>query len=175
MFSFLWGKVLRIILIWCKIYARVVKSGKKWVKHMFMGEFNHTLDAKGRMIMPAKFREALGDAFVVTKGFDNCLAVYDPKNWEVLQEKLAQMPMTSADARNLRRMIVGSATETEADKQGRILLPAPLRLYAGIEKDAVIIGNIDHVEIWSKESWEKTSDIDTDLAAEKLYGAGITL
>ncbi len=85
------------------------------------------------------------------------------------------MPMTSSDARILRRMIVGSAGMLETDKQGRILLPAPLRSYAKIEKDAVVIGNIDHIEVWSKDAWEQTLDIDSDMAAEKLYNSGITL
>ena len=153
----------------------MVNCGEKWVIMMFMGEFNHTVDTKGRVIVPSKFREQLGDEFVITKGFDNCLSFYDLKNWEGLQEKLATMPMTSADARILRRMIVGSASVLETDKQGRILIPAPLRGYAGIDKDVVVIGNIDHVEIWSKETWESVSDIDADTAAEKLYNSGITL
>ncbi len=144
-------------------------------KMMFMGEFNHTVDVKGRVIIPSKFREQLGEEFVITKGFDNCLAVYALKNWEELQAKLVLMPMTSVDARTLRRMIVGSASVLETDKQGRILIPAPLRTYAGIDKDAVVIGNIDHVEIWSKDVWEKASDMDTDTAAKNLYESGITL
>ena len=125
----------------------MVNCGEKWVISMFMGEFNHTVDAKGRVIIPSKFRELLGDEFVITKGFDNIL----------------------------RRMIVGSAGMLETDKQGRILLPAPLRSYAKIEKDAVVIGNIDHIEVWSKDAWEQTLDIDSDMAAEKLYNSGITL
>ena len=153
----------------------MVNCGEKWVISMFMGEFNHTVDAKGRVIIPSKFRELLGDEFVITKGFDNCLAIYDLKNWEELQAKLATMPMTSSDARILRRMIVGSAGMLETDKQGRILLPAPLRSYAKIEKDAVVIGNIDQIEVWSKDAWEQTLDIDSDMAAEKLYNSGITL
>lgn len=142
---------------------------------MFMGEFNHTVDAKGRMSIPSKFRELLGENFVITKGFDGCLSVYDEKNWQSLQEKLALMPMTNSDARMLRRMMVGSASLTEPDKQGRVLLPAPLRTYAKIEKEAVVIGNIDHVEIWSKEVWENAQDIDADSIADKLYNSGITL
>lgn len=142
---------------------------------MFMGEFNHSVDAKGRVIVPAKFRELLGEKFVVTKGFDKCLSVYGLEDWASLQEKLSLMPMVSSDARILRRMIVGSAAEAETDKQGRILLPSPLRMYAGIEKEAVVIGNIDHVEIWSREIWEETQNIDADMAAEKLYQSGINL
>lgn len=139
----------------------------------FMGEYNNKVDAKGRIIVPSKFREKLGDTFVVTKGFDNCLYVYDMENWEGIQEKLAQMPMLTSDARTIRRMMVGSAVEAEADGNGRILIPSPLRTYAGIDKEAVLIGNIDHVEIWSSERWEAAQNIDADEAAEKLYGAGI--
>ena len=141
----------------------------------FMGEFNHNVDAKGRLIVPSKFRDKLGESFVITKGFDRCLSVYDAANWEKVQEKLVQMPMLTEDARTIRRMIVGSASETECDKQGRVLLPAPLREYAGISKEAVLIGNLDHIEIWDKDSWNKAQQIDADAAAEKLYNSGIIL
>ena len=140
-----------------------------------MGEFNHTVDAKGRLIVPSKFREKLGESFVITKGFDRCLSIYDMENWTGVQEKLAQMPMLTEDARTIRRMMVGSASEAECDKTGRVLIPAPLREYAGITKDAVLIGNIDHIEIWDKEAWIKAQQIDADAAAEKLYNSGITL
>jgi len=142
---------------------------------LFMGEFNHNVDAKGRIIVPSKFRDKLGATFVVTKGFDRCLSIYDMDNWMGVQEKLAQMPMLTEDSRTIRRMMVGSAAESECDKMGRVLIPAPLREYAHIEKEAVLIGNIDHIEIWSKEAWEKAQDIDADAAAEKLYSSGITL
>lgn len=142
---------------------------------MFMGEFNHSVDAKGRVIVPSKFRDKLGESFVVTKGFDRCLSIYDMENWTEVQEKLVKMPMLTEDARTIRRMMAGSATEAECDKQGRILLPAPLREYAGIKKDAVMIGNIDHIEIWDKDAWTKAQEIDADAAAEKLYSSGIVL
>lgn len=142
---------------------------------MFMGEFNHTVDAKGRVIVPSKFRDKLGENFVITKGFDRCLAIYDMENWTGVQEKLAMMPMLTEDARTIRRMMVGSATEADFDKQGRVLIPAPLREYAGISKEAVMIGNIDHIEIWSKEAWTQSQKIDADSAAEKLYQSGIVL
>lgn len=142
---------------------------------MFMGEFNHTVDAKGRVIVPSKFRDKLGESFVVTKGFDRCLSIYDMENWKEVQEKLVKMPMLTEDSRTIRRMMAGSATEAECDKQGRILIPAPLREYAGIKKDAVMIGNIDHIEIWDKDAWNKAQEIDADAAAEKLYSSGIIL
>ena len=142
---------------------------------MFMGEFSHTVDAKGRLIVPSKFREQLGEKFVVTKGLDGCLAVYELDSWASLQDKLRTLPFTSADARNLQRFIVGSAILAETDKQGRILLPASLREYAKISKDAVMIGNIDHIEIWSKDNWDNNQSIDADETARHLYDAGITL
>lgn len=142
---------------------------------MFMGEFNHTVDAKGRVIVPSKFRDKLGESFVITKGFDRCLSIYDMENWSGVQEKLAMMPMLTEDTRAIRRMMVGSAAEAEFDKQGRVLIPAPLREYAGISKEAVMIGNIDHIEIWSKDAWIKAQEIDADSAAEKLYQSGIVL
>ena len=154
----------------------MVESGGEFISMvMFMGEFNHTVDAKGRVIVPSKFRDKLGESFVITKGFDRCLSIYDMENWTGVQEKLAMMPMLTEDSRTIRRMMVGSATEAEFDKQGRVLIPAPLREYAGINKEAVMIGNIDHIEIWSKEVWDRIKDVDADAAAEKLYDSGITM
>ena len=97
------------------------RSGEKWVKIMFMGEFNHSLDIKGRVILPASFREQLGENFVITKSFDKCLSIYDENNWNILQEKLAAMPMINLAARNIRRMIVVSASTITPDIQGLIL------------------------------------------------------
>ena len=140
----------------------------------FMGEFNNCVDIKGRVVIPNKFREQLGESFIVTKSFDGCLAVYDFKQWEFLQDRLGPMPMVSTAARTIRRIIVGSAFETGTDKQGRILIPAALREYSSIEKEAVIIGNIDHIEIWGKEVWKKKmEEINVDETAQKLYDAGI--
>ncbi len=157
------------------IHTKVGRSGEKWVKIMFMGEFNHSLDIKGRVILPASFREQLGVNFVITKSFDKCLSIYDESNWKVLQEKLAAMPMINLAARNIRRMIVGSAATLTPDRQGRILIPAPLREFATITKEAVFIGNIDHIELWSKEAWINASDIDPDEAANELYNSGISI
>ena len=140
-----------------------------------MGEYNNKVDAKGRVIVPSKFREKLGDTFVVTKGFDHCLYIYDMENWNGIIEKMSQMPMLTKESRTIRRNMVGSAAEAETDVNGRILLPQPLRAYAEIDKEAVLIGNIDHIEIWSRERWEEASEMDADEAAEKLYEAGILL
>ena len=108
--------------------------------HMFMGEYNHTIDAKGRLIIPAKFREVLGDEFVVTKGMDGCLFVFDNSEWQVFAEKLRSLPMIDKEVRQFTRFFLAGAASVEVDKQGRILLPSVLRDFAGITKDTVLIG-----------------------------------
>ena len=124
--------------------------------HMFMGEYNHTIDAKGRLIIPAKFREVLGDEFVVTKGMDGCLFVFDNSEWQVFAEKLRSLPMIDKEVRQFTRFFLAGAASVEVDKQGRILLPSVLRDFAGITKDTVLIGVGSRIEIWSKDRWEGT-------------------
>ena len=124
--------------------------------HMFMCEYNHTIDAKGRLIIPSKFREALGDEFVVTKGMDGCLFVFDNSEWQAFEEKLRSLPMIDKEARQFTRYFLAGAASLEVDKQGRILLPAVLREFAEITKDAVLVGVGNRVEIWSKDRWEGT-------------------
>lgn len=124
--------------------------------HMFMGEYNHTLDAKGRLIIPSKFREVLGDGFVVTKGMDGCLFVFTDSEWQAFAEKLHSLPMIDKEARQFTRFFLAGAAEVEVDKQGRILIPQVLREFAGITKDAVLVGVGSRVEIWSRERWEGT-------------------
>ena len=123
---------------------------------MVMGEYNHTIDAKGRLISPSKFREVLGDEFVVTKGMDGCLFVFDDPEWQAFEEKLRALPMIDKEARQFTRFFLAGAASVEVDKQGRILLPAVLREFAGITKDAVLVGVGSRVEIWSKDRWEGT-------------------
>ena len=106
---------------------------------MFMGEYSHNIDAKGRMIVPSKFREQLGDEFVVTKGLDGCLFVYPNEEWQNIEEKFRNVPLTSKDARKFSRFFFAGATTCEVDKQGRILLPAVLREFAGLELDFVSV------------------------------------
>ncbi len=141
---------------------------------MFMGEYNHTVDAKGRLIVPSKFREQLGDEFVVTKGLDGCLFVYENTEWKVLEEKLHTLPLTNANARKFSRFFLAGATSCEVDKQGRILLPQILRDFAGIEKDAVLVGVGSRIEIWARERWlEANSYDDMEEIAENMEGLGI--
>ena len=116
-----------------------------------MGEYNHTIDAKGRVIVPSKFRETLGDEFVVTKGLDGCLFVYDNNEWAAFEEKLKSLPITNKDARQFVRFFLAGAASVEVDKQGRILLPGSLREFAELIKDVVLIGVGSRIEIWSKE------------------------
>lgn len=120
---------------------------------MFMGEFQHSLDPKGRLFIPARFREELGRNFIVTRGLENCLFAYPLREWETLAEKLRSLPLAKSEARAFLRFFFAGAAECEPDKQGRILLPATLRAYAGIEKDVVFIGVSTRVEVWSLERW----------------------
>lgn len=141
---------------------------------MFMGEYNHTIDAKGRLIVPSKFREALGDTFVVTKGLDGCLFVYDNEEWQVFEEKLKSLPITNKEARQFARFFLAGAAEVEVDKQGRILVPNILREFAQISKDVVLIGVASRIEIWSKERFEGIAAFeDMDEIAEHMAELGL--
>ena len=142
---------------------------------MFIGEYQHSLDSKNRMIVPAKLREGLGDKFVITKGLDGCLYAYPMNEWKALEEKLKTLPLTNKDARTFVRFFFSGATEVEPDKQGRGLIPQNLKEYASIEKEIVSIGTLTRVEIWSKEKWQEynESNIDFDSIAEKMSDLGI--
>ena len=140
---------------------------------MFIGEYEHSIDLKGRLIMPAKLRDGLGDKFIVTKGLDGCLFAYSKEEWTKLEAKLNSLPLTSKDARMLARAFFAGAIECELDKQGRFLITANLRGFAKIEKDVIITGISTRVEIWSKQKWEEYNAEDTanpDEIAEKLSG-----
>lgn len=138
---------------------------------MLMGQFQHSLDSKGRLIIPARFRKTLGTSFVLTKGLDSCLFVYPKEEWKILQEKLKTLPFTQKEVRAFIRFFFAGAVETKMDKQGRILIPQQLRDHAFIKKDVIIIGILDRVEIWSKEKWavysNKAASCYEDIA-EKL-------
>lgn len=122
---------------------------------MFIGEFQHNIDDKGRLIMPAKYRDLLGQEFVITKGLEGCLFVYTQEEWNKLENKLKNLPFTKKDARAFARFFFSGAVEGGLDKQGRVLLPSNLRTYAELKKDVVIVGISSRIEIWSKENWEK--------------------
>lgn len=143
---------------------------------VFMGEYQHALDDKSRLIIPAKLREGLGEKFIVTKGLDHCLFVYPLAEWRVVEEKVKSLPLTGADARAFVRLIFAGATECELDKQGRILIPGNLKDYAKFDKDVVILGVSSRVEIWAKEIWEQYSESAEEAyeeIAEKLVNLGL--
>ncbi|GKX66113.1 division/cell wall cluster transcriptional repressor MraZ [Inconstantimicrobium mannanitabidum] len=142
---------------------------------MFIGEYNHAVDTKNRIIIPSKFRDELLGKFIMTKGLDGCLYVYPESEWNILQEKLKSLPLTNRDARAFVRFFFSGASEIEIDKQGRALIPQNLKEYAKIDKEIVSIGVSNRIEIWSKEKWQEynESDIDYDSIAEKMSLLGI--
>jgi len=143
---------------------------------VFSGEYQHTIDAKGRIIMPVKFRDALGEKFVVTKGLDRNLLVYSMEEWQKFYEKLSTLPLANKNSRGFARLFLAGAIECETDKQGRILLTQPLKEYASLIKDVTVIGNGDKLEIWSTENWNEYLDgIDTDQIADNLCELGIMI
>lgn len=143
---------------------------------MFMCEYNHTLDTKGRLIVPTKFRETLGEEFVACKGLDHCLYLYSMEDWEAFEKQLSALPLTSSKARKFVRFFASGSSVVEVDKQGRILLPPSLRTYAGLEKDVVLAGALHRVEIWDKDSWYNGGvDDDVDEIAESMDEFGIVL
>lgn len=136
-----------------------------------MGEYQHTIDQKGRVIIPAKFREGLGDHFMITRGLDQCIFVYPLEEWRQIEAKLKSLPFTRADARAFTRFFFSGAMECELDKQGRVTLPANLRDYARLTKECVLIGVSNRVEIWSKAVWEEyylQSEASFNEIAEKI-------
>ena len=143
---------------------------------MFMGEYTHTIDNKGRLIFPAKFREGLGEKFIATKGLDNCLFVYTQDEWTILEGKLKQLPLAKPEARAFVRFFFAGAAELEADRQGRVLLPNNLRDHARLDKDVIVIGVSNRIEIWGKEAWtEYNNQIGPEVAriTESLVDLGI--
>ena len=121
---------------------------------MFFGENYHSLDEKGRVILPSKFREALTDGLFITKSFDNCLLIYTKKDWFELVDKVSSLPTSRASVRNFQRFLIGSAVEGDVSRQGRISIPQNLREFAGLDKDIVIVGVANKIEIWAKERYE---------------------
>ncbi len=142
---------------------------------MFIGEYQHTIDAKGRIIIPSKFREELGYRFIMTKGLDNCLFLYSTEEWKKFEDKLVNLPVTSKDARAFVRYFFSGAVECEIDKQGRLSIPPTLREHARIDKDLVTIGVMTRVEVWSREEWEHygSNSLSYDEIAEKMAELGI--
>ena len=141
---------------------------------MLIGEYEHTLDAKGRLTMPSKLREDIGEKFIITKGLDGCLFAFSIEEWKKFEEKLRTLPISNKDARNFSRFLFAGAIDCEIDKQGRFLISSNLREFAGLEKEVIIVGMDSRLEIWSKEKWIKfDEDISADEIAEKMEMLGI--
>jgi len=141
-----------------------------------MGEYHHNIDVKGRLIVPAKFRNDLGDLFILTRGLDQCLFGYPLSEWKIIEEKLRTLPLTKKDARAFTRFFFSGATECELDKQGRINIATPLINYANLEKECVVLGVSNRIEIWSKDIWDEyfseSADSFADIA-ENMIGFDI--
>lgn len=151
----------------------MVESGGKW--DMFIGEYQHSLDEKSRVIIPSKYREQLGENFVLTKGLDGCLFIYPLSEWAIFEQKLKGLPLTNMNARKFVRFFLSGAVECTPDKQGRILVPNSLRVYSEIEKDIVFIGMANRIEVWSKAKWTSYNDesLDMELLASQMEELGI--
>ena len=145
---------------------------------MLIGEYHHSIDEKGRIIIPSKFRDELGDHFIVTRGIENCLFVYSNDNWNRICEKLNSLPFTKKDARVFNRFFMSGATDVELDKQGRANISTPLIQYANLKKDCVVIGTGDRLEIWSEDDWNmffnSNKDNMSDIA-ENLFNESVDL
>jgi len=151
----------------------VEESGNIWNKvedrketgSMFIGEYTHSIDEKGRIIIPVKFRAPLGESFIATKGLDGCLFLFPYKEWDAFEAKLKTLQLGSKKARAVSRAFFGSATECQVDKQGRIMLPKPLREYANLDKDICVIGVSERVEVWDMQTWKDYNDPEAGYAA----------
>lgn len=141
---------------------------------MLIGEYEHSLDVKGRLIMPAKLRQDMGEKFILTKGLDGCLFAFSQNEWLNFETKLKTLPLTDANARKFVRFFLAGATECEIDKQGRFLIANNLRVAANLEKDTIIIGVGTRLEIWDRKIWQKCDeDISADELAENMANLGI--
>lgn len=141
---------------------------------MFMGQYSHGIDEKGRLIMPSKYREQLGKEFVVTKGSEGCLFVYPMKEWEKIEEQVKGMALNGKEGRKFIRMFFSSAALLELDKQGRVLIPALLKEHAGLDREVCLIGSVSHIEIWDKDRWNSyVEDADMDEVADFVAKEGL--
>ena len=141
---------------------------------MLIGEYEHSLDAKGRLIMPAKLRDDIGEKFIITKGLDGCLFAFSLEEWKNFEQKLRSLPISNKDARAFSRFFFAGAIDCEIDKQGRFLISSNLREFAELTKEVVIVGMDSRIELWSKEKWQHTDDdISADEIAAKMEMLGI--
>ncbi len=133
---------------------------------MLMGEFHHNIDEKGRIIIPSKLRDELGDKIIVTRGLDNCLFLYSEEQWKIIVSKLQTLPFTKKDARNFTRIFLSGATVCEFDKQGRIKLAPQLCSYASLDKECIVLGVNDRLEIWAKDKWDSFFDVNKEVLSD---------
>lgn len=146
------------------------------LKNMFIGEYNHNLDEKGRLAIPKKFRNDLLDGLVITRGLDNCLFVYTKKEWEKLANKLSELPFSQSNSRAFARFMLGGAMDMNLDNQGRVILPANLRKFAELKKNIIVAGLFNRLEIWDEDKWEdykKQTEASSNEIAEKMFDLGI--
>lgn len=157
--------------------GNVVKSGEKLIKNfMFIGEYQHSIDGKNRMALPAKFRKEFKGKAVITRGLDNCLFVYPMKEWQAIAEKLGNMPVGEKTTRSFVRLMLAGAVDVEIDSQGRVLIPDYLKNHAGLEKETIVAGLFNRLEVWSKNAWEKyknSAEKDQDEIADQLGRLGV--
>lgn len=145
---------------------------------MFLGEFAHSIDTKGRLAIPAKFRVRLGEGAIITRGLDGCLVIYPAAAWQEFAEKLDALPSTQPDVRNFKRFIFSGATECEFDRQGRVLIPGFLRQYAALEETGMVVGQYSKIEIWSADRWEAARpkvEEDGEQIADRLSSLGLDI
>ena len=143
---------------------------------MILGEFKHSLDVKGRLAVPAKFREKLGAGAIITRGLDKCLFIFGANEWEILVQKLMNLPLAQANSRAFVRLMLAGASDAKVDAQGRILVPDYLRKYAGLKKQAIVTGLYNRMEVWDEGEWQaykQKTEASSDEIAEKLGELGI--
>ena len=148
------------------------------VNSLLTGEYIHSIDSKGRLIVPSKFREILGDDFVITKGLDGCLFLYPVDEWKIFEQKLSTLPRTNKNARTFTRFFLGSAVDGTLDKQGRVLISSALRSFAGLDKEVVLVGVLERVEIWDKAKWDENNAVveeNMDDIASQMEELGLSI
>lgn len=158
--------------------GKKVGHQEKGVNVLLVGEFSHNIDSKGRLIIPSKFREILGEDFVITKGLDSCLYVFPRNAWTALMEKLEALPLSNKSARKLTLFFAGSLIDDGFDKQGRVLISSGLKKYAGLEKEVVLAGVLNRIEIWDKAKWEANNamiESDIDGIADQMEELGLRI
>lgn len=145
---------------------------------MFLGEFEHSIDSKGRLAIPARFRTSLGEGAVLTRNFDSCLVIYPQEVWRSVAERLDSLSTTQEAARMAKRFVFSGATECEFDKQGRVLVPSFLRSYAGLEETGMVVGQYSRIEIWDRQRWREISsraESESNQIAEQLASLGLDI